>query len=243
MTIGVPDVGQAFFPCLRDRGLQPERADAGVVDLQVPPEQPADGVGDVAQRGVIEFGCAFGEVVHQQVPYRPALDAGLVDDLLDAAAPFDPQRPQPCWCAGGQHTGLLEQRVEQRPARAAPEMVLLQGGRQLDAVANGDVADQAAFADHHPGELAEGIGAGPADRRACPGLETAEPVGDDGRPGLGQHQRLALPQQPPVAGPDHLPGHQQDQPAGQRVAMMAPRRDMSRHRQIRPAGTGGVRAG
>jgi len=207
LAAGVPDVGQAFLPCLRDRGFQPERADAGVVDLQVPPEQPADGVGDVAQRGVVELGRAFGEVLHEQVPYGPALDAVLVDDLLDAASSFDPQRPQPRWRAGGQHASVLEQRVEQRPASAAPEVVLLQSRRQLDAVADGDVADQAAFADHHPGELAEGVGAGPANRGAGADLETAEPVRVDGHPGLGQHQRLALPQQPPVARPEHLPGH------------------------------------
>ena len=121
-------------------------------------------------------------------------------------------------------------------------MVLLQSGRQLDAVADGDVADQAAFADHHPGELVEGIGAGPADRRACPGLEGAEPAGVDGGPGLGQHQCLALPQQPPVAGPEHLAGHQRDQPGAQLVAMMLPGRDTIFQRQISPAGPGGVRS-
>ena len=193
LAVGVPDVCQAFLTRLGDSGFQPQRADAGVMDLQVPPEQPADGVGDVAQRGVVELGGTFGEVLHQQVPYGPALDAGLVDDLLDAAASFDPQRPEPRWRTGGQHTGVLEQRVEQWPASAAPEVMLLEGGRQLDAVAHGDVADQAAFADHHPGELAEGIGAGPADRWAGPDLETAESVGVDSRPGLGQQERLALP--------------------------------------------------
>jgi hypothetical protein len=157
MPAGVPDVGQAFLPRLRHRGLQPQRIDAGVMDLQVPPEQPADGVGDMPQRGVVEVGCAFGEVLHQQVPHGPALDTVPVDDLLDAAPPFDPQRPQPRWCAGGQHASVPQQRIEQRPARAAPEVMLLQGGRQLDAVADGDIADQAALVDHHPGELVESV--------------------------------------------------------------------------------------
>jgi hypothetical protein len=49
--------------------------------------------------------------------------------------------------AGGQqHADLFEERVEQRPARAAPEMMLVQGVRRLDAVADGDVADHAALA-------------------------------------------------------------------------------------------------
>jgi hypothetical protein len=240
MPGGVPDMGQAFLPRPGDRGFQPERVDAGVVDLQVPPEQPANGVGDVAQRGVVEVGRAFGEVLHQQVPDRSALDAGLVDDLLDAAAPFDPQRPEPRWRAGRQHAGLLEQRVEQRPARAAPEVVLLQRRRELDAVADGNVADQAAFADHHPGELAEGVRAGPAHRGAGMALDATEPAGVDGGAGFGQHQRLALPQQPPVAGPDDLPGHQQDQPGAQLLAMMLPDRDAIPQRQIGPRGSGGV---
>ena len=101
---------------------------------------------------------------------------------------------------------------------------------------------QAAFADHHPGELVEGIRPGPADRGTSLDLEAAEPVRVDSRPGLGEHHRLTLPQQPPVAGPDHLPGHQQDQPAGQLIAMVAPRRYASAQRQIGPAGTGGIRA-
>ena len=121
-------------------------------------------------------------------------------------------------------------------------MELLQGGRQLDAVADGDVADQAAFADHHPGELVEGVRPSPADHRPGLDLDAAEPAGVDGRPGLGQHQRLALPQQPPIAGPEHLPGHQQDQPGAQLVAMMTPGRDMILQRQIGPAESGGIRS-
>src|ERR1035438_8224896 len=46
---GVADVGQAFLPGLRDLRRQPERADAGMVDLQVTPEQPAQVTGDGAQ--------------------------------------------------------------------------------------------------------------------------------------------------------------------------------------------------
>ena len=206
--------------------------DRGVAHGGVEQGVPADFRGDVRRHtgpegvghedSVVEFGCAFGEVLHRQVPYGSALNAGLVDDPLDAAPPFDSQRPEPRWCAGGQHASLLEQRIEQRPARAAPEVVLLQSSRQLDAVADGDVADQAAFADHYPGELVHGVGPGPADRRAGLEFDAAEPAGVDGRPGLGQQQRLALPQQPPVAGPEHLPGYQQDQPGAQLLGDDAP---------------------
>jgi hypothetical protein len=51
-------------------------------------------------------------------------------------------------------------------------------------------------------------------------LEAAEPVRVYGGLHLGQQQRLAPPQQPPAVGPEHLPGHQQDQPGALLLAMM-----------------------
>ena len=66
------------------------------------------------------------------------------------------------------------------------------------------------------------------------GSKAAEAVGVDGRAGLGEHQRLALPQQPRVARPDDLPGDQQRQPAAQLVAVMASSRDARLQRQISP---------
>jgi len=45
------------------------------VDLQVAPEQPAEGSGDGTQGGVVEIGGSLGEVLDQQVPDGPALDA------------------------------------------------------------------------------------------------------------------------------------------------------------------------
>ena len=94
-AVGVADEGQPFLPYPGDLGRRAERADAGMVDLQVPPEQPAQVAGDRPQRGVVEVGSPLGEVLHHQVPHGPALDAVLSDDLLDAAAPIDAQRPQP----------------------------------------------------------------------------------------------------------------------------------------------------
>ena len=104
---------------------------------------------------MVKLGSPLGEVLHQQVPDGPALDAVGVDDLLDAAAALDPQRPQPFGRRGREHAGLLEQRVEQWPARAAPEVMLPQRCGQLDAVADGDVADEAALADRDPGDLVQ----------------------------------------------------------------------------------------
>jgi hypothetical protein len=74
------------------------------------------------------------------------------------------------------------------------------------------------------------------------GVKVPKAVGVDSRAGLGEHQRLALPQQPRVAGPDDLPRNQQRQPAAQLVAVMASGRDAPSQRQISPVEPGGVRA-
>ncbi len=63
----------------------------------------------------------------------------------------------------------------------------------------------------------------------------------EGGPGLGEHHRQALAQQPPVAGPDDLPGNQQDQPGEQLVAVMVPNRDTPPQRQLGPIQAGRVR--
>ncbi|MBD0689820.1 hypothetical protein BG452_28560 [Streptomyces sp. CBMA123] len=72
--------------------------------------------------GSVDLGGPLGEVLDQQVPDGPAFNAVRVDDLLDAAAALDAKRPKPQRCTGREHAGLLEQGVEQRPARAASEV-------------------------------------------------------------------------------------------------------------------------
>ncbi len=241
VALGVTDVGQAFLPRLGDLGRQSQRVDAGMVDLQVAPEQPAQVAGDGTQRDVVELGSPLGEVLDQQVPDGPALDAVPVDDLLDAAAALDAKCPKPQRRAGRQHAGLLEQGVEQRPARTAPEVVFLQRGGQLDAVTDGDVTDQAALADHDPGELVQGVGPGCGCRVLSELFEPLESIGVAGGPGLGEHHRQALPQQPRVAGADRLPGDQEHQSRGQFIAPMALGCAASLQGQIGPLEAGVVR--
>ena len=62
----------------------------------------------------------------------------------------------------------------------------------------------------------------------------------EGGPGLGEHHRHPLAQQPPVGGPDDLPGHEQDEAREQLVAVMRPDRDTPLQRQFSRAGAGGV---
>ncbi|WP_197945876.1 hypothetical protein [Phytohabitans suffuscus] len=127
------------------------------MDLQIPPEQPAEVACDRAQRGVVEPGGTLREVLDQQVAHGPALDAVGVDDLLDAVAAVHAQHPEPLGRARWERASLPQQRVEQRTPGAAPEMVLLQRFGQLDAVAHGDIGDEPALADHDPGELVQRV--------------------------------------------------------------------------------------
>jgi hypothetical protein len=71
-------------------------------------------------------------------------------------------------------------------------------------------------------------------------LQAVEGTGVEGGPGLGEHHRHPLAQQPPVGGPDDLPGHEQDEAREQLVAVMRPDRDAPLQRQFSPAGAGGV---
>jgi hypothetical protein len=109
-------------------------------------------------------------------------------------------------------------------------VVLLQRFGQLDAVADGDVADEVALADHDPGELVQGVGSSPASGMLSVGLEALEAVGVDGGAGLGEHLGLALPQQPRIARSDHLSGHQQRQTAAQLIPVVASGRGASPQR-------------
>jgi hypothetical protein len=52
------------------------------MDLQVPPEQPAQGVGKLVQRRVVNARLTFAQVVHEQVTYRAVgvLSVASIDD-------------------------------------------------------------------------------------------------------------------------------------------------------------------
>src|SRR5262252_6440829 len=84
----------------------------GWCSSKVAPEQAAEISGDRAQRGVVEVGRPFAEVLDEQVADRPALNGIGVDDLLDAAASVQPQYPQSLRSRSRKHAGLLQRRVE-----------------------------------------------------------------------------------------------------------------------------------
>ncbi|MEY2229717.1 hypothetical protein [Streptomyces sp. BF23-19] len=74
----------AVLPRGRDSARQAKGVDAGVVTFKVSPEQLGKTAGEVLQRGVVESGLAFGEVVDDQVTDRPALQLIAVHELFDA---------------------------------------------------------------------------------------------------------------------------------------------------------------
>ena len=83
------------LPRVGDLGGQLQAVDAGVVGLQVGPEQLAEPVGELLQRGEIQGGLAFFEVVDQQVADRPAGQAVPVDHLFGGGLPAAGEFPQP----------------------------------------------------------------------------------------------------------------------------------------------------
>ena len=76
-----------------DLGGQVQRGDAGMVQFEVAPEEPAQDVGELVQGGVVDSGLAFAQVVHQQVPDGAAFDAVAIDQLLAAELALGLQRP------------------------------------------------------------------------------------------------------------------------------------------------------
>ena len=83
-------------------GGESQRVDPGMLQLQIPPEQPAEGVGQPDQGDVVDADLAFPEIVDQQIAHRPALDAAAVDELFHAELTLVGQRPH------GRRRGVAE---------------------------------------------------------------------------------------------------------------------------------------
>jgi hypothetical protein len=183
----------ALLPPGGDAGRQVQGADAGVVGLEVLPEAQAHGHCQLDEGVVVDAGLAFAQVVHQQVADRAAGQVVAVDQLLDGQLPGElgVDHPDRGRGAGRGDPGHVQELVEERavPADAGAmgeqEPAAVQ---QLDAVAGGDVGDQAALGGHDQGDPLDRRGErGPADSAALPQLfQGGDPSG--------------------VAGPAHLLG-------------------------------------
>ncbi|MGW1847957.1 hypothetical protein [Streptomyces sp. NPDC001966] len=193
----VTDHADALPPGGDDVCVQPQRVDARVVLLQVTPEKSGQGAGHVLQRGVVDVHRALGEVVDQEVPYRGAGDALPVNQGGRCQLSWQHHGLQPCRGVGAEDAEAREERVEEVLAVVAVGLVLADGVLQLDAVADGDVADGPAFGGHDPGDAVECVvavvGSRVAGRRVLV-LERRETVGVGDAADVRQQLRRALAQ-------------------------------------------------
>jgi len=170
--------------------------------LEVFPEARDQGHGQLDEAGVVDAGLALAQVVHEQVADRPAGKVIAVDELLDCQLPSElgADHPGVGRGAGREHPGLVQELVEERavPVAAGPVVEDPPAAiQQLDAVAGGDVGDQAALGGHDQGDPLDGRGErGPPDgarvqqpsQGGDPGgvAGPAHLLGDPGRGGGGQ---------------------------------------------------------
>jgi len=93
-----PGAGTGQHPLLPRRGdiaRKLQRVDAGMVGLEIGPEEFAEQVGQPLQRGEIHRRLPFEQVVDQHVPHRAAGDPVAVDQWLSKLQPkIDPHRHQ-----------------------------------------------------------------------------------------------------------------------------------------------------
>jgi hypothetical protein len=214
-----------LFPRRRGPGVQAQRADPGVMPLQVFPEQQAQRAGHVLQGHVVNVDGAVGQVIDQQVADRPAGDLMPVDELGRAALPDHHDRLQPGRGARPEHAGLGEQRVIQVPAVLASALVLAEAVLQLHAVSDRDVLDEPALADHDPGDPVERlrpVGHAAAAGGLAVGLQRREAAGVGNPAELREQAGWSQAQQPPVVRPDDLPADEGGHAAGQVGVVVVP---------------------
>ena len=104
-----------LFPRGGDVARELQGGDAGMVGLQIGPEQLAEQVGEILQRGEIRRRLALAQVIDQHVADRLALDVVAVDQLLARRLPAAGEHPhrrrrvlgrtRPRHAAAGRRTG------------------------------------------------------------------------------------------------------------------------------------------
>jgi hypothetical protein len=197
---------------------QLEGVDAGVVGLQVGPEQLAEQVGEALQRGEVHRRLAFAQVVDQNVTHRVAGDLVAVDQLLTGRLPAAGEHLHRGGRVLAQATKAAQQLIEQRAAGMHLGRGTHAGGdlQKFNAVTDLDRGGRPALGgqdDRDPGQgLLPALQSDPAlraqpgehgERRAVAG---AGHLGGQATPCRGEAQ------QPAEAGPDHVSADQHQQP-------------------------------
>jgi hypothetical protein len=135
---------------------QLQRVDAGVMGLQVRPEQLAEQVSVTLQRREVHRRLTLAQVVDQHVAHRPAGDPVAVDQLLAAGLPAAGEHLDRR-CVRAEATVRAQELVEQRAigvsiGRGAHP---LGDGEKFDAVADPHLLDQAALDGHDDRDLGQ----------------------------------------------------------------------------------------
>ena len=120
-----------------------QRRDAGMVSFQIGPEQLAEQVGEMLQRGEVHRRLTLAQVIDQHVADRLAGDAIAVDQLLARRLPAAGEYPHRRGRAGAERAPGMQQLVEERAAGMPVRPGARPGGdlQQLHAVPDGDRAD------------------------------------------------------------------------------------------------------
>ncbi|MGH8920969.1 MAG: hypothetical protein ACRD0H_21995 [Actinomycetes bacterium] len=193
-------------------GVQPQRADPGMVDLQVAPEQAGQGTRQAAQRRMVDRRLAFPQVVDDQGADRLAGDRVTIHQLGGGQLPLRSEHPDRGRRRGREDAQLVQQLVE---VRAGVPAASGEGVQQFQAVADGDSGGRAALGrqDHgdppHRQVLSGRAGrVGPRQRG-----ERGEAAGIAGPGHLGREVLRGIrDDQPRQAGPDHIAADQREHP-------------------------------
>ncbi len=225
--------GAEHHPLLPRRGDiagQLQRVDAGVVGLQIGPEQLAEQVGVALQRGEVHRRLTFAQVVDQHVAHRPAGDPVAVDQLLAAGLPTAGEHLDRGGCVGAEVAVRAQQLVEQRA-------VGVSGGRWPGCAAT--VASSSTQSPTRTCSTGPPLAAMMTATwvSACCSLcnptrpllaqrgergEGARGIAGAGHLGGQVVPRRREPQQPVQAGPDHVGADQHQQPGAQMRQRLRP---------------------
>jgi hypothetical protein len=155
-VVAVADVAEPFLPAAGHLIGEVEGIEAGLVELEVSPEEQHQLGGQLSERGVVHGGLALVEVIDEQVPHRPADHLVAVDELLHGQLAAAAGRPDRRRVLRRQEAGLSQQQI---PVAVLAGGVADLGPVGLDAVGHGDVGQPAAVVDEDPGQLVVGEGA------------------------------------------------------------------------------------
>ena len=211
-----------------------------MVEFQVAPEQLAQDVGGRPQGRVVRRELPFGEVAGEQVADRPALDAVLAGQLGRGELTAGGEHPDAGRRFGREDPGRPQQLVEVHSVAAGLALDRPHRGGQLQAIAGGNVADEAALGGQDGGDPAQRQV--PGQRADLPGLALLPEHGEGARvtgPGhlAGEQLQPGAGQQPSRVGPDQVPADQQEQPGAQAAALAVAGRQPVRRGQ---PGDGGL---